>query len=278
MKKTRNHFFSEVIVSIFAVMIVWWLLIAARHLQNTVENFLFGATLGVLPIVGALFGLTNAQRWGWLKSSMGKATLFLSAGLITWGVGTLVFAYYNIVLQIAVPYPSLADAFYIMSWPLWGIGIFHLSKATGAKYGLNSLVGKYILLFVPLVVVILSYYLLVVVARGGMFHFTDSGMLKIFFDLAYPIGDIIILTMATIIYGLSYNYFGGRFKSAIYLILIGFVINYIADFSFSYTTTIETFYSGDWVDLLFTTAMLLLSLGIVMLNPKLIEEDHPRTV
>lgn len=278
MKKTRNHFSSEVIVSVFAVMVVWWLLIAARHLQNTVENFLFGATLGVLPIVGALFGLTNTQRWGWLKSSMGKATLFLSAGLITWGVGTLVFAYYNIVLQIAVPYPSLADAFYIMSWPLWGIGIFHLSKATGAKYGLKSLAGKYILLFVPLVVVILSYYLLVVVARGGMFYFTDSGMLKIFFDLAYPIGDVIILTLATTIYGLSYNYFGGRFKSAIHLILAGFVINYIADFSFSYTTTIGTFYSGDWVDLLFATAMLLLSLGIVMLNPKLIEEDHPRTL
>jgi len=274
MNKITTNLYSKIIIGIFLIMVVYWVLITTNNLQDTIQNFLYGAVLGVLPILGAIFGFINAKKWGWLKSSMGKSVFLLSSGLLTWGLGTLIFAYYNIFLQIAVPYPSLADVFYIVSWPLWAWGMLQLSSATGVKYSLRSLKGKLLLLIIPALMIAISYYLLVVVIRGGIldFHLGDGG-LKLFFDLAYPIGDVVILTLTTLIYGLSYNYLGGKFKTTVYIILIGFIINYIADFLFSYTTTLGTFYTGGLVDLVFTMAMFTLSLGIAKFDPEILSKD-----
>src|SRR3989338_5160192 len=110
---------------------------------------------------------------------MGRAIIFLSLGLIFWGLGTYVFSgLYNIVLKIAVPYPSMADVGYILALPLWAIGIFNLSRVTGVKYGLQSSSGKTLFLLIPAVVIAMSYYLLVVVVRGGVIDLSQPEILK----------------------------------------------------------------------------------------------------
>lgn len=260
---------AKVVIALYLVMLVWWFIIFLIGVKDTTTNYLYGLLLGVLPLGSGLLGFSAARRWGFLSSSLGRAVFFLSLGIIMWGIGTIIFAYYNLVLQVEVPYPSLADVAYIISWPLWGWGMINLSKATGAKYGLRFSKGKLYLFLVPIAVIIFSYYLLVVVARGGWFDFDGASFLKMILDIAYPVGDVVILTLATLIYGLSYVYLGGKYKKAIYIILAGFVVNYLADFAFSYTTTMETFYVGGWVDLLFTITMLLLSLGVNMLDSRL---------
>ena len=241
-----------------------------QGITTSLANDLYGVLfLGFIPVLGGVNGLMISKHWGSFKSAVGRAVIFLSLGLIAWGLGTFIFSgVYNFLLHIEVPYPSFADVGYILALPLWAIGVIQLSRATGAKYGLRSSGGKIILLVIPAAIIAISYYLLIVVAREGAFTFSDSSSLpKVFFDLAYPIGDVLILTLATLIYGLSYNYFGGIYKKAIYIILFGFVILYFADFLFSYTTTLEIWYPADWVDLLFTTAMLALSIGVNMLDP-----------
>jgi len=268
MDNHKASFYPVVIVAIFAIMVFWWFYINASDLVDTSHNFYYGALLGILPIVGSIFGFLNARKWGNFKSAMGQAVWLISIGLLTWGIGTLIFAYYNIVLQVEVPYPSVADSAYILSWPLWIIGMIRLSKATGAKYGLRLSGGKITLLAVPTFVAIISYYLLVTVAREGVIVFTDVKKYKLFFDLAYPLGDVVILMVAILICGLSFKYLGGIYKKAIYMILTSFILMYFADFAFSYTTTIETFYTANWVDLLFTITFFVLSLGISMMHYK----------
>ncbi len=257
---------AKIILGIFIVMIGWWLFINIRGLQNTTENYLYGALLGILPVVGGILGLLNAKRWGNFKSAMGRTVFFLSLGLLTWGIGTLIFAYYNIYLNVAVPYPSLADASYIISWVFWAIGMIDLSKATGVKFKLRRVAGRAMLFIIPIVTIIISYYALIVVARQGVIDFS-GGALTTFFDLAYPIGDVVILTIALLIYGLSFNYLGGFFKWPIIIILSGFVLNYLGDFFFVYTTTITTYFVANWVDLLYTLAFFTLSFGAALLDP-----------
>ena len=254
--------------------------VAVLYFQGTTEglvNDLFGVLfVGLLPLLGGVNGLFIAGSWGGFKSAVGRALIFLSLGLISWALGTYLFSgVYNLLLHVEVPYPSIADVGYILALPLWAIGIVELSRATGAKYGLRSTGGKFLLFLIPLLIIVASYYLLVVVARGGSIPVSDSELLKLFFDFAYPLGDVIILSLATLIYGLSLKFFGGVYKHAVYLILIGFGVLYFADFAFSYTTTLETFYPGDWVDLLFAAAMLLLSSGVALFDPK---SADPQTV
>lgn len=228
--------------------------------ENLATNF-----YGLIPLIGGLYGLTVARHWGGLRSAVGRASLFLSLGLVTWGIGIAIWLIYNFIVQVEIPYPSWADAAFIVSWPLWSVGMIYLSRATGAQFGLRKLGGKIILLAVPLLVIAISYYFLVTVARGGVFEVSEE-YLKLFFDFAYPIGDVVILTLATLVYGLSYKYFGGKYRFAIYLILAAFVFNYLADFTFSYTTTTESYYNGSLADVLFATTMFIFSVGVALLD------------
>src|SRR3989344_2952243 len=203
---------------------------------------LYSNTYGIIPLLGGVYGFIIARRWGGWSSAVGRAVRLLSLGLLTWGLGMVIWLYYNLVLGVEIPYPSFADAAFIVSWPLWGFGAAFLSLAMGANFGAKSIKGRTILFIVPITAIVFSYYFLVTIARQGVISTYDDA-LKTFFDLAYPIGDVVILTITVLIFGLTYKYFGGMYKKAIYLILGGFVMNYFADFMFSYTTSLETYYN-----------------------------------
>ena len=259
---------TKVLIAIYSVVILWWLSIFFRGIQETTENYAFSLIYSVIPLSWGIIGFLNARRWGGLTSLVGRAVLFLSAGIFAWGIGNLIFAYYNLVLQIPVPYPSLADAGFFLIYPLSAIGMSYLFKVTGASFGLRSKSAKLALLIIPLLLILLSYYLLFIVARGGEISY-DGDLLKLFLDIAYPVGDVIVITLAAVVYLFSFKYLGGLFRIPVILILIGFISNYIADFLFSYTTTTETYFVGKWVDLFYPTAFLLISLGLNLFDPRL---------
>lgn len=258
---------SSFLAGYFIGLVVWWLSIFFSGKTDDPSNLWFALAYGILPIFGSVFGFIYAEKWGFWKSTIGKAIILFSLGLLTWGIGELIWSYYNLILHVEIPYPSWADASFIISWPLWAIGMYYLSFATGAKYGLKEKIGQFQLFLFPVICASVSYYLLVTIARQGSFEIA-GGPLKIFFDLAYPLGDVIIITLSLIIFGLSFKYLGGRYKWAVLVTFLGFVLNYFADFGFSYTTTVGTFHNGNWVDLLFCTAMFALSFGINNLDGK----------
>lgn len=250
----------------YVVMFSWWILLNSIFVSDMNQRFFFGFVFGLIPLFGGFIGLRNALRWGGVTSVMGRATGLFSLGLISWAIGGLIWAYYNFFGGVDIPYPSWADVAYVIALPLWTLGAIQLSRATGVQFSLRKAKGKFVLYFIPLLVIAVSYYLLVTVARGGEIT-TNESFLKTFFDLAYPIGDVVVLSFSLIIYGLSFKYLGGKFQKPILLLLAGFVVMYCADFAFSWTTTTGLFVVAGWVDLLFMTAMTLFSLGVVGLNP-----------
>lgn len=258
---------SKIVFLYYLVIFIWWTSLFLLNIKFSIQNYLYQLGFGLIPLLGGVAGIIKSKKWGGFKSQVGMAVLLISLGLFSWGMGQMAWSYYNIVLETEVPYPSFADLGYILAVPFWAYGMIKLSKATGAKFSLKSLKGKIILFILPVIATAFSYYLLIVVARGGVIDFQGGG-LKLFFDLAYPIGDVIILTLAILIYGLSFNYLGGRFKLPIITLILGFILMYITDFTFSYVTTTESYYNGHWVDLLFPTVMAFLAFGINNLDPK----------
>src|SRR5580765_5240527 len=125
---------SKIILILFLVDLIWWSALFLTKTKYHSADYWYQIMLAIIPLAGGVFGLMNAKKWGWLKSSVGKGIFFLSLGLITWGIGQVFWSYYTIAQIEEVPYPSLADAGYILSWPLWAAGMINLSKATGAKF------------------------------------------------------------------------------------------------------------------------------------------------
>jgi len=259
---------TKLITIIYFITAVFWifLTIYTSHSVHPAGLYL-QILLFIIPFLGALSGLRNAKLWGGFSSAVGKSITFLSLGTLTWSIGMLAWNYFIFMAKIEVPYPSLADVAFILSWPLWALGVVYLSRATGVKFALREARGKIILVVVPLLAIIASYYLLVVVARGGVVELDGSNGLKLFFDLFYPIGTAIILAMALTFFSLSMNFLGGRYKTPITILILAFIVNYLADFTFSLSTTKGTYFNGHFVDFLFVTAMYLLSMSLSLMTP-----------
>lgn len=257
----------KIIIGAYLAATVFWIyfLIKTGYTSNELGLYL-QIPLAIVPFLGGVFGLLKARKWGFSRSIMGRSLIGLSAGMLTWSMGMVLWNYYIFFTEVEIPYPSFTDMFFILSWPLWAYGVYELSKVAGAGFGLRLKNGKWIFLLIPFLVALFSYYLLFVVARGGQIDL-ESGGLKLFVDLFYPLGDIVIFTSIALAYSLSRKFLGGTYKPAIILLFSGFVLNYLTDFIFAYTTTIGTYFNGHFVDFMYTTTMFILAFAINIFDP-----------
>ena len=259
--KLNTH---QKIFSIFLVLLVaFWIVLFVTGTKSGFYNYLYSFLFGLIPLFGGIIGISASRMWGGLKSTVGKAIFYIGLGILLWGAGEMIWSYYNFFAGVAAPYPSLADLGFAPSILFYGIGTVYLSVVMGAKFGLRSTRAKVFAVIAPIVIAAISYYVLVVVARHGVVIPVGETPLKAVLDLAYPLGDFVSLTLAVVISGLSFNYLGGAYKYDMICLLLGLVIMFVADSVFSYTTTVGTYYNGNWGDLLLTFGVFLLSFGVV---------------
>lgn len=259
--------YTSFLIGFLLQNIIFWAGIQFSKITELPINLVYSFSNGFLATAAGVMGFLISRHWGGSKSAVGKAVLLISLGTTSWGLGTLIWSFYNFVLHVPVPYPSWADLGYVLAVPLWTIGVYYLSKATGAKFSLRKLHGRLMLILLPLLAAVASYYFLYVIARKSSFV-VEGGLLKIFLDFYYPLGDWVILTVAFLVFGLSFQYLGGRFRWPVMITLLGFVLMFISDFMFSYTTTVGIYYNGHLVDLLFTVAIFVISFGIASFDTK----------
>lgn len=253
--------FQKICLIFFIGLVAFWSYITLSNLTAGTLNYLYSFLFGLIPLVGGAIAMARSRIWG--NSAMGKAVFFTGLGLFLWGVGETIWSYYNFVLNVPAPYPSLADLFFAPSIFFYGLGAFYLAKVTGAKYGLRSPIAKVFLIVAPIVVFVVSYHFLVTVARGGVLIPEEETLLKAILDIAYPLGDFLSLTIAIMVSSLSFKYFGGIYKMDIFSILLGLGVMFVADCVFSYTTTVGTYYNANFGDLLLTTGLFLITFGIL---------------
>jgi hypothetical protein len=270
------------LIGIYFTLVIFWLcsslfITGSSHISfltilngfknSTHYGYIFAFTYSFIPFCGSLIGFNISKKWGFLHDTVGKAVFFFSLSLFSWAIGEFVWSYYNFFLNSNIPYPSWSDVGFVLNYPLWGIGMIYFGKASGANIGLHKTSRKILLILIPVLVSLVSWYFLVILARGGSIT-SGGGPLKVFFDIAYPAGDVILLTMGLLIFGLSFRYWSDQLKWPIIVILVGILAEYISDFYFSYTTTINTFYNGCLGDLSFATALLILSVGVTLLDKR----------
>ena len=260
----RMNALQQVTFWFYIALAAFWAVLFMTSTTAGLYNYLFSFLFGLTPLFGGAVALRRANLWGGLGSAIGKAVFFGGLGIFLWGVGELIWSYYNFILAIPAPYPSLADLGFAPSIFFYGLGAMYLAKATGAKYALRDHAWAKPLAFIgPFLIAALSYYFLIVVARGGVVIPEGETALKAFLDVVYPLGDFVGLTIAAVVSGLSFKYLGGKYKADIYALLLGLAVMYIADTVFSYTTTVGTYYNADFGDFILTTGTTLLTLGIL---------------
>ncbi len=253
--------FLSITTLIFCVLFIWWAVLFFKFdslLES--QNLFWAASYQLVALFGGLVGLFISKYWGGFKSVMGRAIIALSAGLLLQVLGQSVFSFYNIILHVEIPYPSLADIGFFGSIPLYIYGAFLLGKASGVAFSLKSFTSKAQALILPILMLSVSYYSFL-----REYNIDTTDYLRIFLDFGYPLGQATYVSVAILIYLLSNKFLGGVMKHRILLILWALVIQYAADYNFLYQTLNGTWINGGYGDFIYLVAYFLMAVSLINL-------------
>ncbi len=255
------------LLAMFLILTIWWVVLQFLGYTDISlqRNLIWGASYQVIAIFGGIAGLVISKSWGFTSSAMGRAILAFSFGLLLQSFGQSVFSYYNLVLGVDIPYPSLADVGYFGSIPFYIYGIVLLAKLAGTRISLRSFLNQIQALLIPLAMLTFSYYFFL---RG--YEFDWSNPLKIILDFGYPLGQAIYVSIALLTFVLSKGVLGGIMKFKILFILFALAIQYIADYNFLYQAMTSTWQNGGYGDFVYLLAYLFMGLGLLQLKTKYI--------
>lgn len=247
----------QIVSAFFIIMSIWWVSIYIRGLVDTNENNYFTLIYPLLSLVGGITGFIFAKRWGGLKSHMGSALSFFSAGLLAQFFGQAAYAYYIYIQHITVPYPSVGDIGFFGSVVFYIYGVYLLAKVSGLRFSFKSIHGKILAFILPAALLLISYFFFL---QGYEFDFTDK--LKIFFDFGYPFGEAIYVSIALLALLMCRDLLGGVMKKPIVFLIIALVFQYICDFMFLYQSYRGLWYVGGTNDYMYFVSYFLMTVAL----------------
>ncbi len=205
-------------------------------------------------LMGSLFAftaMTFAAYWSFrLDRRLGRSWTLLALALFCWMLGDLFW----LILELGYgfsPYPSVADFFYLISYPLFLTGVLLFPRQPGVEEGMRWL-------WLDVLIVMLS-------AAGIFWDLSLSEALTLppstaflLASVAYPLGDLMLVLSITLI---LFQPRLPQWFAALLWMLAGQIFTALADILFSFSNLNLTFSSSLFFNLLFTAAPLFFMLS-----------------
>lgn len=176
--------------------------------------------------------------------------LFLGLGLFLWGLGEFSWWILEVVVGREVPYPSVADLFWLIGYPFLLIGFILNWRQLDLKIRFRTIsvwiIGLGITTFAAFIFIMLPILV------------SKISTLEKFLGLAYPVGDVLILGAASLsLTAYSYGVLSRPWK----IIVAGFVATLVADLIYSFLSLFNIYQTGNPVDLLWIAGYLIIGIG-----------------
>ena len=202
------------------------------------------AALGAIPCFWRAVRTAGRWRLSWA---------FLGAGLAAWSVGEWIWSYYEVIAGSEVPFPSLADAGYLL-FPVFCLaGLFlRPSAAFVGRARLRVLLDG--------TMVVASLFILSwATALGAVYHAGAQNTFGFVVSLAYPASDLVLITVAVLVASRA------RLDAGLLLLVGGLVSMAVADSAFAYLVAAGTYGTGAFTDVAWVAAFL--AIGVSALFP-----------
>jgi len=249
------------------IRIVYWLcLIAAIVLalvygfQSFYADFMYAFSNVIAPVVAcvAVFSSFFALRryWDKIGSRLSKIWLCFTLGMLLWFLGELGWAVYTMVLNVEVPYPSIADVFWLGGYVPLFIALLLYGKL------FQPAISEKMFFTAGVIVAIVSMVVFSALMIPVLAEESQQDLVTLGINLAYPSLDLVLFLIA--ILGLlvfTFTRLKGRIGVAWHFINVAILFNVVADLTFSYTTLTGTYYNGHPQELLFHWGYLFFALA-----------------
>lgn len=200
-----------------------------------------------IPAAMLVLSIISAKKHG-ITGNHGKAWIAFAVFSACWFIAEQVWLVEELFYH-QKPFPSEADFFYIVGYPAYFIFAMLYLKP------FKSLITKNIIISASLVAIAV----LVPDMYWTLENYSNEDQFSIILGSFYPICDSIVLIPAVI--GIRL-FFGGQVNFLWSLMLVGMLVEVIADTGFQYFSLDNSYYTGHPVDILFLWSYILFSFGI----------------
>jgi diguanylate cyclase (GGDEF)-like protein len=244
--ETARRALAALLVGGTALVAVHYWLGVAPSLDFAIGSVLYDAVVLGAGVACMLRATAFAQeRWAWL---------LIGAAIVAWGAGEV---YWAVAIEgnPAVPYPSPADACYIVFYPLSYAGLALLVRARAQEIDWRLWADG-------------AIAALGAAALGAAFVFdfvaerTSGTALQVATTLSYPLGDVAMLSIVVGVVALT-GWRPGRTWS---LLLAGLSALVIADIAYTLQSTDGTLPGGSWIDPIYLIAAA--CIGVAVWQPQ----------
>jgi hypothetical protein len=226
-------------------------------LSSTAEekNFAGNILRPLTAVIAVAFSLKVVYRQR-LDGLFGRAYAGLAIGLVLWFAAEITWAYYSLIVQIEVPFPSLADAFWLAGYGPFGYHLF----TTARLHRAFSKGSKWTIVITAAVTIVSALYIFQLVLQSEVSKL-DS-VLPLAISITYPIADAILIIPAV----LSISNSGRGELTAVPWIFISWIFTAIADALFGYTAVSNIAGEISIWNLFYNAAYLFMAAGLYWHN------------
>lgn len=207
-------------IYLFALAIYWFRLGGENTIILGSTSYLFIAFFAVL---GGIFSL---KLYGF-KGSRAKTLLFLTLGVSCLFVGEILFYWYEFFLNTD-PFPSIADIFYLVSYPLILVALYNEIQQTNLSW--KKIHASIIFLFgiTASLFALIVFYFGVYVAYDAQADFLSNSI-----AISYGVGDMFLIIADLFVVVLAWEFRGGKYSRSWILLFLSFFAMLIADILFA---------------------------------------------
>jgi PAS domain S-box-containing protein len=244
----------------FSALFFVWLLVkvGGERLTEDVDDLgtLIAALAAALACMHAARSEVSQIRRGWY---------LLGFAALSWAIGDAIWCYHDLLLGAQMPFPSPADAGYLLAVPLSLAGLLaFFSPPVGLTSRLRAVVDA---LIVGSALLLISW----LTVLEPVYNAGTGNVLAQAISLAYPVGDVVILSTVVIVAGRS------RSAERLPYVPIGLAMAALAisDSAFAYLTQKGGYGASQIVDTGWVVGYLILALAAI--KPRASEPSRKRT-
>src|SRR3989344_7646803 len=101
----KSTWAAKIVTVVFTLLTLFWIYLQVAIPEDTEVHTFFGAIYGIVALLGAIFGLKVALKWGFFSSILGRALVMFSLGLLMQEFGQATLSYFHYVYDIEGQYP-----------------------------------------------------------------------------------------------------------------------------------------------------------------------------
>jgi len=213
--------------------------------SNAFPPFIAGAA-----VISSVF--TLRKYWGNPGDKFSKIWLGFTLGMFLWFLGELGWAVYTLLLNVEIPYPSIADIAWLIGYVPLFVALHLYLRA------FRVAISKAMYAVAVVAVSIASFALFIFLMSPILAVAAEEEITTLVVDIAYPGLDLALFSLSIV----SLLIFAKGKIALPWLLINGAILmNVVADMLFSYTTLQGTYYNGHFLELFFHWAYILFALA-----------------